>query len=41
MYDKMLTTNWSIILLNLGVVGLWVWSRMIIPAPPNVNIKLK
>ena len=33
-------TNCSIILLSLGVLGLCVWSRMIIPAPPRLNMKL-
>ena len=33
-------TNWRRILLSLGVLGLWVWSRIIIPAPPRLNMKL-
>ena len=33
-------TNWSIILLSFGVVGLCVWSRIIMPAPPRLNMKL-
>ena len=35
-----LTTNCNMSLLNFGVSGLWVWSRIIIPAPPRVNMKL-
>ena len=33
-------TNCNIILFSLGVVGLCVWSSIIMPAPPSENMKL-
>lgn len=37
--DLVFVLTWSMILFNLGMLGLWVWSSTMNPRPPSVNMK--